>query len=202
MLNLTEHLCKYVPEAAAPVLSKWITDSGCQFVVSRSRTSKLGDYRSPYDGRPHRITVNHNLNKYSFLITAVHEFAHLLTYNQHKNKVRPHGKEWKQNFRYLMEPFLNGNIFPQEVLRVLKIHMKNPTASSSADINLYRALRNIESDAPPNITVEDIEFNTMFKLGNGRVFLKKEKLRKRYKCIEVASQRVYLFNPIAEVQEI
>jgi SprT protein len=34
------------------------------------------------------------------------------------------------------------------------------------------------------------------------VFRKEEKLRKRYKCIEVSTRRVYLFSPVAEVEVI
>jgi len=96
-----------MPEAAAPVISQWINDTGCRFKVTRSRNSKLGDYRAPFKGSSHQITVNHDLNPYSFLITTVHEFAHLKTYQEHKNKVKPHGNEWKENFKMLMEPFLN-----------------------------------------------------------------------------------------------
>jgi hypothetical protein len=40
----------------------------------------------------------------------------------------------------------------------------------------------------------------LFKLKNGRVFRKEEKLRKRYKCTEIKTRRVYLFSPIAEVE--
>ena len=42
----------------------------------------------------------------------------------------------------------------------------------------------------------------MFKLKDGRIFRKEEKLRKRYKCVEVSSRRVYLFSPVAEVEHI
>ena len=68
-----------MPEEAAPIISNWINDTGCLFKISRSRSSKLGDYRAPFRGSPHRISVNHDLNPYSFLITTIHEFAHLQT---------------------------------------------------------------------------------------------------------------------------
>jgi len=42
----------------------------------------------------------------------------------------------------------------------------------------------------------------MFKLKDGRIFRKEEKLRKRYKCTEISSKRVYLFSPVAEVELI
>jgi hypothetical protein len=42
----------------------------------------------------------------------------------------------------------------------------------------------------------------LFKLKNGRVFRRDEKLRKRYKCTEIKTKRVYLFSPIAEVEMV
>jgi len=34
------------------------------------------------------------------------------------------------------------------------------------------------------------------------LFQKKEKLRKRYKCIELKTKKIYLFNPLAEVKPV
>jgi SprT protein len=42
----------------------------------------------------------------------------------------------------------------------------------------------------------------LFKLKDGRIFRKQEQLRKRFKCVEVKSRRVYLFSPVAEVEII
>ena len=35
---------------------------------------------------------------------------------------------------------------------------------------------------------------------NGRTFRKLERIRKRYRCIEIKTGLIYLFSPIAEVQ--
>ncbi|MCW3106689.1 MAG: hypothetical protein JWQ09_1195, partial [Segetibacter sp.] len=40
----------------------------------------------------------------------------------------------------------------------------------------------------------------LFKMKDGRVFKKGEKLRKRYRCEEVGTKKVYLFSPVFEVQ--
>jgi len=42
--------------------------------------------------------------------------------------------------------------------------------------------------------------HAVFKLKDGRVFRKDEKLRKRFKCTEVKTKRIYLFSPVAEVE--
>lgn len=200
MPDFSKQLSKYMPEAAAPIISEWINDTCCRFKVTRSRKTKLGDYRAPFKGSPHQITVNHDLNPYAFLITSIHEFAHLKTYQDHKSKVKPHGAEWKQNFVKLMEPFIKLSIFPSDILVAISSYMNNPTASSCTDLNLYRTLKKYdrENDAG-SMVIEDLSQGTLFTLKNGREFKKMEKIRKRYKCLEIATNRVYLFHPVAEV---
>ncbi len=199
MRDYSATLSKYMPALAAPTISRWINDSGCLFRISRSRTSKFGDYRPPQGGHGHRISVNHNLNPYAFLLTTVHEFAHLKTWNVHKNKVKPHGSEWKHHFRLLMRPFIQAGVFPEDIQMAVVNYLNNPAASSCTDLTLFRILKRY--DIPENSvhTVEQLPDDTLFSLKNGRIFQKKEKIRKRYRCIEVKTKRVYLFSPIAEV---
>lgn len=188
-----------MPEAAAPIISKWINETSCSFRISRSRSSKLGDYTAPFQGKGHRISINHNLNRFAFLVTTVHEFAHLKTYVKFKNTVKPHGNEWKQAFQELMNPFFDLEVFPADVRHAIKQYLNNPAASSCTDLNLHRTLKNYDKQSENVKTVEEIDINTYFSLKNGRVFQKKEKIRKRYRCVELKTKRVYLFSPIAEV---
>ncbi|WP_409150409.1 SprT-like domain-containing protein [Sphingobacterium sp. BS-2] len=202
MPDFSKQLSKYIPSTAAPIISEWINDTACRFKVTRSRASKLGDYRSPFKNEPHQITINHDLNPYSFLITTVHEFAHLKTWQQHKNKVKPHGKEWKNNFKSLMDAFLKLNLFPEDITLALVKYMDNPAASSCTDLTLYKVLKSYDKSEFETVTIDTIEFNSYFSIKNGRVFQKLDRLRKRYKCLEVKTQRIYLFHPIAEVKPI
>ncbi len=188
-----------MPEAAAPIVSQWIVDTKCRFRVAKSRSSKLGDYRAPFQGQTHQISVNHDLNPYAFLITTVHEFAHLKTWTQYKDRVKPHGKEWKNNFKELMTPFFKLQVLPHDVTMALLQYMDNPAASSCTDLNLYRTLKKHDVVASEFTTVESIPTESVFSLKNGRVFQKKEKLRKRFKCMELSTGKYYLIHPIAEV---
>lgn len=202
LVDYSKQLSKYMPEKAAPIISAWIIDSGCLFRIARSRKTKLGDYTAPFRGQPHKISVNHDLNPYAFLITTIHEFAHLKTWQQFKNRVKPHGTEWKNHFKHLMDPFLQLNIFPPDVLEAITQYMNNPAASSCTDLNLYRTLRKHDSHKETIETVESIADNAFFIIKGGRLFQKKEKLRKRYKCLEINSNRMYLFHPVAEVKTV
>lgn len=199
MIDFSPQLRKYMPEEAATIISRWINDTGCLFKISRTRKTKLGDYTAPFRNQPHKISVNHDLNPYAFLITTVHEFAHLQTWQQHKSKVKPHGTEWKENFKELMNPFLKMGIFPADVQTAVSNYMDDPAASSCTDVNLYRALRLHDKDQRPKLTIDAIPENSIFSIKGGRVFQKKEKLRTRYKCLEIKTNRMYLFQPIAEI---
>lgn len=191
-----------MPPAAAPVIARWIDYYKCEFKISRSRSSKFGDYRPPHAGKGHRISVNHNLNTFAFLVTTVHEFAHLHTWNQHQHKVKPHGTEWKNNFKKMMQPFFERQIFPLDVTHAITSYLENPGASSCSDLNLYRTLRRYDAENPAAITVEKLPAQAVFRIKDGRVFRKQEQLRKRFRCIEISTRRVYLFSPVAEVELI
>lgn len=188
-----------MPAAAAPIISAWIKDTGCQFKIAKRRKTKLGDYTAPFRGAPHKISINNDLNPYAFLLTTIHEFAHLQTWLYHKNEVKPHGVEWKTYYKQLVAPFLRLGIFPTDIHEAIVRYMENPAASSCTDIDLYRALRKYDSPTQQRSTIESIPTNSIFTLENGRVFRKGEKLRKRYKCIELHTNRTYLFHPIADV---
>ncbi len=190
----------YVPADAAPLIGRWIDYFKCEFKISRNRNRKFGDYRPPFEGKGHRISVNYDLNPYAFLVTTVHEFAHLHTWNQHKQKAKPHGQEWKDNFKKMMQPFFEKAIFPDDVKRAIVSYLDNPAASSCSDLSLYRSLRKYDLPKDDVTTVEKIPVKALFKLKDGRVFRKEEKLRKRFKCVEINSKRVYLFSPVAEVE--
>jgi hypothetical protein len=201
-LDNVKILEKYLPPDAAPLISRWIDYFKCEFKISRNRNTKFGDYRPPYSGKGHRISVNYDLNTYAFLVTAVHEFAHLHTWNEHKHKAKPHGTEWKNNFKKMMQPFFEKDVFPADVKHAIISYLNNPAASSCSDLTLFRTLKKYDTPKESVTTVEKLPVKALFKLKDGRVFQKEEKLRKRYKCIEVNSKRIYLFSAVAEVEHI
>lgn len=195
---MADGLQSFIPEQAYPLVLQLLNDEKLKIIVTRERKTKHGDYRKLPNGG-HQITVNGNLNKYRFLITLIHEIAHLKAFSVYGRNIKPHGKEWKRTFQYLMLPFLNPTIFPNHILPLLAQHFKNPKASSDTDVKLGLALR--QFDAPNDKTfIFEVPLNASFKLYNGRVFKRGAQRRKRYECVELVSGRVYLFNPNAEVE--
>lgn len=193
-------LCKYIPEKAAGIIVKWITDYDFKLKITKERNSKLGDYRPPIDRPNHLITINHNLNRYSFLVTLVHEVAHLTTYNKYKDRVLPHGEEWKSEYKKLMSNFLDKEIFPDDVLYGLMSHLQSPGASSCSDAKLLRILKRHDNDAASRVFLEKLPIKTKFIYNGERLFEKGPKVRTRYRCVEVVSGEVYLFHALAEVE--
>lgn len=168
--------------------------------IARERKSLLGDYRHRTHGKNHRISVNGNLNKYAFLITLLHELAHLLTFEKFGNKVAAHGKEWKHVFGQLLASFIQHNVFPSDIKASLLQSLHDPAASSCSDEDLLRTLKKYDEEQTHLVFVETILEGTLFKTHDGKIFRKGEKIRKRFRCEEVKTKKMYLFSPVYEVE--
>ncbi len=191
-------LYKYIPEKAVSTISEWIYQYDFKLKIKKSRSTKYGDYRPPLSNLNHQITINYDLNKYAFLVTLIHEVAHLTNWNKYKNRVKPHGEEWKQEYKLLMEPFLKSDIFPEEIMLVLKNYMQNPAASSCSAISLLRALKKHDNKTGI-VLLEELPMQSVFKIAKDRHFIKGDRIRKCFKCLEIKTKREYLFKPLSEV---
>jgi SprT protein len=194
-----EYLKQWIPGDAAPLVLEYLHQYHVHLTITRERKSVLGDYRHATGNHNHRISVNGNLNAYSFLITLIHELAHLVTYIEWGNRVQSHGKEWKAIYRKLLESFIRLKVFPEDILAALKKSLHDLPASSCADEGLMRILRRYDTNPDGSLLVEQIPEGECFRLEDKRVFRKGKKLRKRYQCIELATGKLYLFSPIYEV---
>lgn len=195
-------LVKYIPQNTVEVVARWIVDFDFKLKIKKERSSKLGDYTSPHNGLNHTITINYNLNQYAFLVTLVHEVAHLVTFVKYKNTVSPHGEEWKRHFQELMQPFLTTDVFPPDVFYALKKYLQNPAAASCTDANLLRTLKLYDEKTDDKVFLEYLPFRAHFVYNDSRIFEKGERIRKRFRCKELATGNIYLFNPLTEVEAI
>lgn len=197
---MTETLKKYIPERAAAPVFQLIKEHAVYLKIVRERVTRHGDYRRLENGQ-HQITINVSLNKYRFLVTLIHEIAHLVAFEKYGRLIKPHGKEWKYTFQTLMVPFIRPEIFPQDLLPYLARHFKNPKASSDTDAYLSVALKKYDPPSDKNYIFE-IPLGATFKIYNGKVFKKGHKRIKRYECKELSTGKVYLFQPNAEVDRL
>lgn len=190
----------FIPQKASQLVLQLLQYDNLVVKVKNERKTKHGDYKALPKGR-HQITVNSNLNPYRFLITLIHEIAHFETFKNYGRHVKPHGKEWKQTFQHLMLPFINPEVFPDQLLPLLARHFKNPKASTDSDVQLVLALKQFDENQEKTLVFE-VPLGQHFKIYNGRVFQKGNKRIKRYECVEIKTGRLYLFNPNAEVEMI
>jgi len=195
---MEEVLLKYLPERSVPTVFELIKSNNVALKIVNERVTKHGDYRRTPNGE-HQITINANLNKYRFLMTMVHEIAHLIAIEKYGRGIKPHGVEWKYTYQQLMLPFINPSVFPNQLLPDIANHFKNPRASSDTDAKLSVLLKQFDEKTDKNYIFE-IPLGSTFRIHNGKVFKKGNRRVKRYECLELSSGRVYLFQPNAEIE--
>lgn len=198
--NITCILEHYIPHAAIPYCLKLWLHYPFSFKVTRKRKTKQGDYRYNKAQKTHIITVNGSLNPYSFLITYIHEIAHLAAFQQYGYKIAPHGREWKNCFQQLMTPLLTADVYPKNILKNLTRYMINPKASTCSDPGLITALQQYEQ-TEGLLTLAEVKLNCKFRF-NQRVFLKEEVKRTRAWCREVKTGKCYTVAESALVEPV
>ncbi|MEO6949936.1 MAG: hypothetical protein ABI123_09935 [Ginsengibacter sp.] len=192
-------LDNYLPENAFESVEPYIVHHKIHLTITRERVSILGNYKKSTN-KNHAITVNGNLNKYSFLITLLHELGHLLAFEKFGNKIIAHGTEWKNEYGNILADFIGKNIFPRDIEKELIKTLNNPGATSCAETSLLRVLKKYDTPVPGVFLLEDLPEGSVFRVKNGKTYKKGKKLRKRFLCQEIATSRMYLFSPVAEVE--
>ncbi len=196
-------LAAYLPDHAFEPVVAYIHQYKIHLTVTRQRKSVLGDYRHAGGWGNHKISINGNLNKFEFLITFLHELAHLFTYVLHQNRVEPHGKEWKQNYSLLLQDFVAKGIFPPDIVTALQKSIRNPSATANGETELLALLRTYNTTQKIGyVILEHLPDGHLFATEEGKLFRKMGKRRKRYECVEVATGRRFSFSSIAEVKVV
>ena len=200
--NPFEGLKEFIPENSFEKVMELILHYRVHLTVSQDRRTKLGDFshKSSHYAN-HRISINGSLNRYAFLITLIHELAHLVAFETYGKQIAAHGKEWKHTYSAMLKSFVDLNVFPEDLIPALRQTIQRPSATTAGELPLQRALR--KYDQPRNLrTVEELPINTLFVIPGGRVFLKGPLVRKRYKCLEIKTKNMYLFQPLYEVKPL
>ena len=193
----------YLPEGAFEPVLVLIHQYKLHLTVTKARKSVLGDYRHPRMGANHKISVNGNLNQYEFLITLLHELGHLLCYEQFKNRVDAHGKEWKYLYGLLLADFIQRDIFPLDIKKSLKKTILNPAATANGETALLLVLRKYDVVKKEGMAfIAHLPDGAIFETEKGKRFQKIKKRRIRIECVELSSGHVYSFSGLTEVRVI
>ncbi len=196
-------MSKYFPSGSIEQVVDFISKYNICLKIKHKRIYKLGDYKPPAKReKKHHITVNSDLNPYSTLLVFLHELGHLLVWNKHKNRVKPHGKEWKTIYGQLINIFIEKNVFPLILKRVLEKNMTGMKAGFSSNSELFRTLALYDNGRYGSVFLEEIPDKCRFKATNGKTFVKQNKLRKRFRCFCLENHRTYLFHPLARIKPL
>lgn len=193
--KIQSFLNHFPPSVAEYCFDLW-NENEFDLLISKKRETKLGDFCI----RPNqklRITINHDLGPYQFLITYIHEVAHYISFQRYKSLKNPHGIEWKKIFKELFDPILFPELLPEELIAVLKDYLKNPSATSTGHPGLVKVLEQLEG-RNNKITLEHIEKNSIFRIKN-LILIKGELRRTRYLCKDAKSNKKYLVSKFAEI---
>ena len=195
-------LNSYLPAGAYDTVMQYLQHYKVHLTITKERRSVLGDYRFAVHGKNHRISVNGNLNSFAFLITLLHELAHLVAFEKYGNRIASHGKEWKLVYGEILQQFLLLDLFPADISNEIKITMRSTAAGSCAEDGLIRVLRKYDQKQDQKKLVEEIDMNGSFQTDDGRIFKRGDQLRKRIRCLEIKTGKIYLFSPVYEVTPV
>jgi hypothetical protein len=188
-------------EGSEELVNSWLIASPVPILLAKARASKHGDFRVPRPGKPAYITMNHDLHPVEFLITLAHEIAHYRNWKNHGRRVRPHGPEWRNEFRSMLVEVLKAGIFEPDIASaVIQHYFKRVLIGSGSSEQLNRLLGKSKENNGA-LHVADLPEGARFTLKSGKSFIKGQKMRKRYQCREIVSSRIYSVHPLAEVQE-
>ena len=193
-------LSRYIPFNAVDKVYELLCVYPVQLKITNPRKRIHGSYRRPRTKSDiHQITVNGDLNVYTFLLTLLHEIAHMNAWVNEKSI--GHDEKWKNCFSELIKQFLTLNIFPDDIKTALEKHLQNIKSSDFLDIALTKTLQQYDKNAlgiQSGISLEDIPENTVF-LHGGKQMKKQKLLRKYYLCVDVNTKRLYRCHPLLKV---
>ncbi len=194
-----ETLSRFFPVESVDYILGLCERDRFQLKIRRGRKSKLGDFRSSINGKPHVITINGDMNIYASLLIFLHELAHLSVWKLYGHSKKPHGTEWKMHFGQLIRDAVAKGYFHPSLKQSLIDYSYKVKASGMADQQLMHGLMLFDSDLQRYYLLEEIPDKGQFLTRSGRVFIKEERLRTRYKCMCLDSNKYYSFHPLARV---
>ncbi len=200
--KLMDALKSFVPQSALERCAELIMYHKLHLHIEVERKGRYGDY-SPHSGHGNRISVNHNLSQFEFLITFIHEVSHHTCYTKHGPHHEAHGEEWKMEFRINMKAFLDSEVFPYDLRAALSKHMVNPKYSQSADVKLLQLLKKYDKTKQDITHLSDLQDGMAFTIKNypDSWMRRIKKMRTYALCESLNGKHKYKVHLMAEVAE-
>lgn len=199
MINTRTYLIDRFGVVRTDSILNYLKESKCGLTICKPRKTKLGDFR--VKGELRKIKVNQGMNQYRFILTLVHEIAHLKTYLEFKNTVAPHGKQWKENYRQLLQLWNIKDLFSnsEDLNLVYTNEISSPKACAGIHTETEKKLRQFDEDAQ-GVMLQDLESNSVFHF-KGVQYQKVQSRRTRVLCKRLDNQRLYTIHKASWVVE-
>jgi hypothetical protein len=194
-----ENLVPYLGEKAALFIDNQTKDLKFHLKITKPRDTKFGDYLPEVNNNRQRITINGNLDKYSFLITLLHELAHLYVQENVKVHHKPHGEEWKTTFAQLLTLAVKNELFPLTVTNLIsKLYIRDHKFTHTSRVKILNAIyKELNLEIP--IRLENLPVNAVALLPNGMKVVKLNQQRTRCLCRDMNDNKLYYVNKHIEV---
>ncbi|MFH2095621.1 MAG: hypothetical protein ABIJ16_07955 [Bacteroidota bacterium] len=193
----TDEVKKYFPPDSEDYVIRQIKKYRIDLKFVRPRSTKTGDYRPPSPPYGHRISLNNDLNALSMLTTFLHELAHLHVHEKYFFRRSPHGRHWFAEFRKLMLEATKLGLYPDAISEIIRQTIIEKKAGNYRSVLSYAL--NPRDDTSDKLLLKDLGPGYEITIRNNRRFRVIEKLRRRYKCIDLKNGRLYLVHGDAEI---
>lgn len=191
-----QSLEKYLPQNTLHYLKIWFVDYYIHIKITRTRNSKLGDYRKLKDNS-HEITINSTLVPELFFFVLTHELAHLIAFEKYGRRISPHGNEWKETFRQMLLQSID--VYDENLRPIIVKFSQSPKANFMASPDLVKYFH-IERQDDALVFIEKLQKGDFFIYRNEK-YLLEGLIKKNYLCKNLATGRKYSFKPLARVEK-
>jgi SprT protein len=190
-----------LPDGAAPLATAWLQTPGLTLRLNRRRSHRLGAFQRHRDGTM-SIMMNLHQDAYAFLITLAHEVAHMQVALRYGNTVAPHGKEWKVACRGLMLEAVSIPGLPDDIRAVMLAIARLPKSTHFSDKAVSRVLMKYSPVHAGQALLCDLPDGVRFAMPNGKIYIKGERNRTRYRCKLDGTSRFYLITGTVPVHQV
>lgn len=162
-------LSGHIPDNALPYINQFVEGYSVCVVVSGLRHA-LGKFQVRPKLKLYRIVMQKGLSKPLFLFVLLHEIAHLRIYFRHRRTVKPHGIEWREEYKSLLLNVLPSPVFPPDISARIYLGLSDPRLKFLTDpdfihcfedfndtVSLYKLPVNTRFFAFPNRTMKLVQ---------------------------------------------
>jgi len=173
-----------------------------KLIIRNPRKSFYGNMIYAKKEEKYKIYLNRNLSPNFFLYVFLHEYAHVLAHLQFGRKIKPHGKEWQKSFFILLQEAMDKGLFESNIhAEIEKQFFKTCVYSNMRDSHIKSLMDKIDLGKEHHY-IKDMPIHSVVVLPNNLNLKIEKKIRTRYLCSDMNSNKKYLVPGFMTVKEV